>query len=160
MPKPCLGELWINYSLLPNSRGKLPSAFTPGQVGVWLTPGLNETNNYHKPFLEEHWAGRTHVLGAGYLTDHKTLGMLLCLLVLVTWEVRASPCSWVRDPAKIILTSKFSQDREAPSCAHAGVGVASGCTARIFWLTFEDPWSDVCQEIFGSGTFFLSGLIR
>jgi hypothetical protein len=84
MPKPCLGELWINYSLLANSRGKLPSAFTPDQVGVWLTRRLNQTNNYQKPFLEEHWAGITHVLGAGYLTDHNTLGMLLCLLVFVT----------------------------------------------------------------------------
>jgi hypothetical protein len=57
----CLGELWINYSLLANSRGKRPCAFKPGQVGVWLARGLNQTNNYHKPFLEEHWAGRTHV---------------------------------------------------------------------------------------------------
>jgi len=74
----CLGELWINYSLLANSRGKRPCAFKPGQVGVWLARGLNQTNNYHKPFLEEHWAGRTHVLGAGYLTYYKTLGMFTC----------------------------------------------------------------------------------
>jgi hypothetical protein len=82
MPKPCLGELWINYSLLANSRGKLPSAFKPGQVGVWLPRGLNQTNNYHKPFLEEHWAGRTHVLGAGYLTDYKLLGMFVHILLV------------------------------------------------------------------------------
>ncbi len=93
----------INYSLLANSRSKLPSAIQLGQVGVWLARRLNSLEKkmwfgltYSATLTKlitttslsgctGHWAGRSHVLGAGHLTHYKPLDTCYLECYCASW---------------------------------------------------------------------------